>query len=116
PRHDPLALRALVVVALAATFFAAGGERTARIAAAFDWGNMLAPANVRLDAWVTPPAYTGRPPVILSAAGRDADANSAVLSVPAGSVLVVRASGARLDVSVSGGLTEAEPAQEAAPD
>jgi uncharacterized protein (TIGR02302 family) len=116
PRHDPLALRALVVVALAATFFAADGERTARIAAAFDWGNVLAPANVRLDAWVTPPAYTGRPPVILSAAGRDAGADSPVLSVPAGSVLVVRASGARLDVSVSGGLTEAEPTQEAAPD
>ncbi len=38
-----------------------------RIAAAFDWNGVLAPANVRVDAWVTPPAYTGKPPVILSA-------------------------------------------------
>ncbi len=116
PRHDPLALRALVVVALVATFFAAGAERAARIAAAFDWGNVLAPANVRLDAWVTPPAYTGRPPVILSASGREPDPDNAALSVPAGSTLVVRASGAGLDVAVSGGVTEAEPSGEAAPD
>jgi uncharacterized protein (TIGR02302 family) len=114
PRHDPLALRALVVVALVATFFAAGGERTARIAAAFDWGDVLTPANVRLDAWVTPPAYTGRPPVILSAAIRDPGSDATALPVPAGSVLVVRASGARLDVAVSGGLTEVEPSDAAA--
>ena len=28
-----------------------------RIAAAFDWNGVLAPANVRVDAWVTPPVY-----------------------------------------------------------
>ena len=72
PIHDPWALRALVVVMLVATYVAAGDERTLRIAAAFDWNGVLAPANVRVDAWVTPPLYTGKPPIILSAANRDA--------------------------------------------
>ncbi len=36
-RRDPYALRALVLLACIATFFAAGGERWKRVAAAFDW-------------------------------------------------------------------------------
>ncbi|MFB6461088.1 TIGR02302 family protein [Bradyrhizobium tunisiense] len=114
--HDPWALRALVMVTLVATFFAAGDERAMRLGAAFDWNGVLAPANVRVDAWVTPPLYTGKPPVILSAANREAAAlpASGPLAVPAGSTLIVRSSGGSLDVAVSGGLKEVAPA-EAAP-
>ena len=65
PRAIRYALRALVLILVVATFFAAGGERYRRIAAAFDWHGVVAPANYRIDAWVTPPAYTGRPPLIL---------------------------------------------------
>ena len=72
--HDPWALRALVMVMLVASYVAAGDERAMRVAAAFDWNGVLAPANVRVDAWVTPPAYTGKPPIILSAANKDAGA------------------------------------------
>jgi len=112
--HDPRALRALVAVLLAATFVAAGEERTARVAAAFDWQGVLSPANVRVDAWVTPPVYTSKPPVILSAANKDASASdTAPLPVPAGSTLIVRSSGGSLDVVVGGGLTEAAPAEQA---
>ncbi len=112
--HDPWAVRALVLLLVVTTAIAAGGDRTARLAAAFDWNGVLAPANVRVDAWVTPPLYTGKPPVILSAAGKDAaTAEAAPLSVPAGSTLIVRASGGQLDVAVSGGLTEAKPADDA---
>ena len=50
---------------LIATFLAAGGERHKRIAAAFDWQGVVLPANFRVDAWVIPPLYTGKPPVIL---------------------------------------------------
>jgi uncharacterized protein (TIGR02302 family) len=114
PIHDPWALRALVAVMLVATFVAAGEERTARVAAAFDWQGVLSPANVRVDAWVTPPVYTGKPPVILSAANKDAAASDAgPLPVPAGSTLIVRSSGGSLDVVVGGGLTEAAPAEQA---
>jgi uncharacterized protein (TIGR02302 family) len=114
--HDPWALRALVMVMLVATFFAAGDERGMRLGAAFDWNGVLAPANVRVDAWVTPPLYTGKPPVILSAANKEAAAlpASGRLAVPAGSTLIVRSSGGSLDVTVSGGLKEVAPA-EAAP-
>lgn len=113
--HDPWALRALVMVMLVASYVAAGDERTMRVAAAFDWNGVLAPANVRVDAWVTPPAYTSKPPIILSAANRDAGApDGAPLSVPAGSTLLVRSSGGTIDVVVGGGVTEIAPS-EAAP-
>ena len=65
-RRDPYALRALVLVLVIATFVAAGGERMRRISAAFDWQGVIAPANFRIDAWVNPPTYTGKPPVILA--------------------------------------------------
>jgi uncharacterized protein (TIGR02302 family) len=112
--HDPWAMRALVAILLVATYVAAGDERTARLAAAFDWNGVLAPANVRVDAWVTPPLYTSKPPIILSAANKDATTSDAgALSVPVGSTLIVRSSGGNLDVAVGGGLTEAAPAAEA---
>ena len=63
--RDPYALRGLVLILAVAAFFAAGGDRIKRIAAAFDWHGVVTPANYRIDAWVTPPAYTGRPPLIL---------------------------------------------------
>jgi uncharacterized protein (TIGR02302 family) len=115
--HDPWALRALVLVLMAATYIAAGGERTMRTQAAFDWNGVLSPANIRVDAWVTPPAYTSKPPVILSAANKEATgpggaASAGPLPVPAGSTLIVRSSGGSLDVAVSGNLTEAEPAEQ----
>ena len=117
PIHDPWALRALVAVLLVATFFAAGDERRMRIGAAFDWNGVLAPANIRVDAWVTPPLYTGKPPIILSAANKDAAAPAAVpaaaLPVPAGSTLIVRSSGGTLDVVTSGAVTEAVAVEQA---
>jgi uncharacterized protein (TIGR02302 family) len=116
--HDPWALRALVIVMTVAAYLAAGDERTMRLASAFDWNGVLAPINVRVDAWVTPPLYTGKPPVILSAANKDAalppsGAANAALAVPAGSTLIVRSSGGMLDVVTGGGITETAPTAEA---
>jgi uncharacterized protein (TIGR02302 family) len=113
--HDPWALRALIAVMMVATYVAAGDERAMRVAAAFDWNGVLAPANVRVDAWVTPPLYTGKPPIILSAANKEAAAlpEAGPLPVPAGSTLIVRSSGGTLDVVAGGGVTEAVPAAQA---
>ncbi|MGB8608133.1 TIGR02302 family protein [Bradyrhizobium sp.] len=112
--HDPWALRALVAVMMVAAYVAAGDERMLRVAAAFDWNGMLSPANIRVDAWVTPPVYTGKPPIILSAANKEAAAPAAgPLAVPAGSTLIVRSSGGTLDVVAGGGVTEAVPAEQA---
>ena len=77
------------------------------VAAAFDWQGVVAPKNFRLDAWVSPPTYTLKPPVILPGIrpGEVQQAMPSAIAVPTGSVLVVRASGnVNLDVAVSGGL------------
>jgi uncharacterized protein (TIGR02302 family) len=90
-----------------ATFFAAGGERMKRVAAAFDWQGVMMPADFRVDAWISPPPYTGRPPVILPGLRPGEPVQTAAtLSVPAGSTLVIRATGIHLDVATSGGLAE----------
>jgi uncharacterized protein (TIGR02302 family) len=106
-RRDPFALRALVAVLVVATFVAAGSERMKRIAAAFDWQGVMLPANFRIDAWVSPPTYTGKPPLILQGLrpGEPVQTAAALL-VPAGSMLVIRATGIHLDVVTSGGLAE----------
>jgi uncharacterized protein (TIGR02302 family) len=107
--RDPFALRALVIVLLIATFVAAGGERVRRITALFDWQGVVVPPNFRLDAWVSPPNYTAKPPVILPGVrpGDQAPVETAAVSVPVGSVLIIRASGqAQLDVAVKGGLQD----------
>ena len=112
--HDPWAVRSLVVVLMVATYFAAGDERIMRTAAAFDWNGVLASANIRVDAWVTPPNYTGKPPIILSAANKEAGVPVAgPLPVPVGSTLIVRSSGGTLDVVAAGGVTEAVPTEQA---
>src|SRR4029077_6699665 len=129
--RDPYALRALVLIACIATFVAAGGERWKRIAAAFDWQGVVLPANFRVDAWVTPPACTGKPPIILAGihpgeTARAADAAGEPGTVPArrppgaratrhaGSPRVVRATGKlHLDVAGSGGVTAVNEATHA---
>src|SRR5436309_4839956 len=109
PVFDPIAVRALVVLLVAATFFAASGERVRRITAAFDWAGVVQAKNFRVDAWVTPPAYTGKPPLILPGIRAGEPHQAALIqTVPTGSVVVIRASGAsRLEVVTSGGLAEA---------
>jgi uncharacterized protein (TIGR02302 family) len=99
-----------------ASFFAAGGERFKRIAAAFDWHGVVAPANFRIDAWITPPVYTARPPVMLQGLrpGDTAQATAPV-AVPAGSQLVIRATGkVNFEIVRHGGLEDA-PAEARAP-
>ncbi|MBI3434954.1 MAG: TIGR02302 family protein [Proteobacteria bacterium] len=105
--RDLYALRAGVLILFVATFFAAGGERSRRVAAAFDWQGVVAVPNFRLDAWVSPPNYTGKAPVILPGVrpGEPAATASASVAVPVGSVLVVRGTGnAQFDIAANGGI------------
>ncbi len=107
--RDPYALRALVVLALVTTFFMAEGERWKRVTVAFDFSGAIAPRLYRVDAWVTPPVYTGRAPVLLPGVRHDepAPGEIAAVSVPTGSVLVVRATGlASIELAALGGLAE----------
>ena len=93
---DRYALRAGVVVALIACAIVAGPQRYARVVAAFDFGEGVgAGPGYRMDAWIDPPPYTGKPPVLIDLAAdsaRDAD-HPRVIAAPAGSVVIVRSSG-----------------------
>jgi uncharacterized protein (TIGR02302 family) len=109
--RDPYALRGLVLILAIATFIGAGRERLSRVTAAFDWHGAVQAANFRIDAWVTPPTYTGRPPVILPGVRVGEQAREArAMAVPTGSVLVIRATGTHLDLATTG-LTEGGPDQ-----
>ena len=93
---DRYALRGGIVVALVACALVAGPQRYARVAAAFDFGEgTSAGTSYRMDAWIDPPPYTGKPPVLLDLASdraRDAD-HPVTIAAPAGSVVIVRSSG-----------------------
>lgn len=90
PERDPWAIRAvaplLLVVAFAFSFGPLGGSLTD----AFRAQAGAAPLPPRIDAWVTPPAYTGRAPLYLTS---DANRGEDVFTVPAGSQLAVRVTG-----------------------
>jgi uncharacterized protein (TIGR02302 family) len=101
---DRYALRAAILVGLVATAFIAGPERYGRLAAAFDWSlDGFSGGGRRLDAWIDPPAYTGKPPIVLRG---DASASGAVqkIEAPTGSVVVIRSSGGRPAIEVQGAL------------
>ncbi len=101
---DPLALRAIVPLILFIAFGVASGEHGPRIWAAFspqatNQGSLVP----RIDVWVSPPAYTDKPPLYLSgktaALSADTGSNSngehvsrtqSAHTVPQGSELVVR--------------------------
>ncbi|MFO1126077.1 MAG: TIGR02302 family protein [Methylocystis sp.] len=107
PQRDPYALRALALVAAVAAGFVAGDEKRARLAAAFDWrAASNIGAGARVDAWLEPPAYTGRPPIVLAKEGE------APVEAPANSTLRIRPADAGL--SVSGGLAAAATSEAAA--
>nr|WP_283949963.1 TIGR02302 family protein [Roseicella aquatilis] len=89
PARDPRALRAAVGLAVLAALVVAGAEAPERLRRAFTpaFAGPAPTPPLKLEAWVTPPAYTGAAPVFLDPAGGAA-------TVPAGS---------KLQLSVSGG-------------
>lgn len=87
-RHDRFALRAALLVALAAALVIAGPEAPSRLRRAVTPDLVFAAGRPPplLEAWITPPAYTGLPPLFLHPPG-------SAVSVPAGSRLSVTLSG-----------------------
>ncbi|MDQ0317099.1 TIGR02302 family protein [Amorphus orientalis] len=107
-RRDPYALRSVVGILLFIGLAAGSGQYWERVRAAFVMPEpSSAGPTLRLDAWVSPPAYTGMAPIFLTGANRPADAGP--IRVPVGSELVLRIQGVD-DVTVSraaGDATEA---------
>lgn len=95
-RLDPFGLRALVALLLVTAFAFSFGPGGGRVLDAFAPADAQAVAVARVDAWVTPPTYTGRAPIFLTDAG---GAGEGPIGVPEGSVLSVRLSdGAAADL------------------
>lgn len=90
--RDPYALRFLLPLVLLVAFLMAGPDRLDRIADAIRPGASAVEAPPRIDAWVTPPAYTSRPPIFLTGdAARPGSLDPNVpVKVPQGSVVTLR--------------------------
>ena len=105
--RDPYALRFGVAMLAFAAAVAAGPEMYGRLASAFDWrsdGAQAAVAASRIDAWIDPPPYAGRPPVVIDFKS----ANPQTLTVPEDSVLVVRGDPSVVGTRVDGGIAPSE--------
>ncbi len=99
-RADPVALRALLMLGVVAVAALVGDSAADRLRSAFRFNSLAALASARLDAWVTPPSYTTRPPVMLADGARGGTLSSStpakLVEVPERSVLIVRATGSGL--------------------
>ena len=92
-RKDPYAIRSALLLVLVVAALAAGPDRWGRIASAFTPAANTATALLRLDAWVTPPVYTGIAPIVLADGSEPVGAGAETfraLSVPERSQLLVR--------------------------
>jgi uncharacterized protein (TIGR02302 family) len=109
--RDVAALRFAAALLAVCAAFVAAAERYARVAAAFDWRSEAAIAQgFRLDAWIDPPTYTGKPPILLDARAKDVQK----ITTPVGSILVLRASGDSIAAQAEGALAPVAPADPAA--
>ena len=91
-RHDPFAFRAAVILALVVAWSFSFSNYGGRVGDLFTFAKPEAPkSDLRIDAWVTPPSYTGVAPLYLSGnVGKNA---TSALKVPVNSELTVRISG-----------------------
>jgi uncharacterized protein (TIGR02302 family) len=94
-RRDPWAVRVLAVCLLIIGYSAAGPHLNERLGSAFRNPFTTIEPPSRLDAWVTPPLYTSEPPIYLTGESAQLRDPGVPISVPEGSVLVVRTQGAR---------------------
>jgi uncharacterized protein (TIGR02302 family) len=113
-RYDPFALRALLLLLVCLLLVLVGDSASDRLRSAFRFGPLAKGAEARLDAWITPPTYTGKPPIML-ADGADhgqltdrtaLSKRAGPIEVPDRSQLILRATGAgvgALSLELSGG-------------
>jgi len=90
PDYDRWGLRALAGLLLVTAFAFSFGPFGGRISDGFIARATRDAVPPRIDAWVTPPAYTGKPPLFLTA---DANQAAQTFSVPQGSDVSLRVTG-----------------------
>lgn len=90
---DPHYIRLLTACFLVASLVAGRNEWGARLQRALTpttTGQAFNATATQLTVWVTPPAYTGRPPLMLSEAGKPISTDTSKHDIPAGSSLALR--------------------------
>jgi uncharacterized protein (TIGR02302 family) len=100
PRRDPRAFRLGLLVLLVACLVIAGGRAPARLAGAIMPSLPPGPGQpaTELQAWITPPGYTGLPPIFLKP-------DSGAVAVPSGSHLTVSVTGGTAEPTLALGTT-----------
>jgi len=115
PERDPWALRAAAALLLVVAFAFSQSPFGGRIADAFRPGTVFDSIPPRIDAWVTPPAYTGKAPLFLTADATSREATP--FTVPQGSEVSLRVTGGAGDETLSftdsSGKTHEIPLQKA---
>lgn len=106
PSRDPWGLRAAVALLAFVAFGWSFGPSGGRIADPLSAHSTIAAIPPRVDAWVTPPPYTGRAPIFLTS---DANRQQTAFTVPEGSGVTLRIIGGsgdeQLEFANAGGTT-----------
>lgn len=113
---DRFGFRAGAFLLVLVAALTAGPDRWRRLTSLLTPSSVQTAASARLDAWIDPPAYTGKPPVLLT--GRSADPKGEIrkVSAPVGSILVVRAADlGAFEIRTDGGLSVVDNGAEAEP-
>ncbi|MFB9981483.1 TIGR02302 family protein [Mesorhizobium kowhaii] len=90
PERDRWGLRAVAALLLVTAFAFSYGPTGGRIGDGFSAHGVHDAVPPRIDAWVTPPAYTGKPPIFLTA---DANQTTPTFTIPEGSDVSLRVTG-----------------------
>ncbi|OJF92296.1 TIGR02302 family protein [Pararhizobium antarcticum] len=90
-RHDPLGLRAVPVLLVCIAFAYSYSNRAGLLSDVVHLPQpVVSKPDVRIDAWVTPPAYTGRAPIFLTGSQAGQQATAEALRIPQFSDVTVR--------------------------
>lgn len=92
--HDPFALRVALLLMLAVVCAWQWTDLGSRLIAAFKVPEIPPSSDFRLDAWITPPPYTRKEPIILANGSLPETSAKDAVAVPQGSVLTVKINGA----------------------
>jgi len=108
-RRDTWGLRAALGLLLVVAWSSPGEDRRQRIADTLNPGTAIPHGTqIAVEAWITPPPYTGRAPIFLTRDGKAVQqpVGSAALSIPTGSLLKLRLAAAPSGFSVKFGAKE----------
>jgi uncharacterized protein (TIGR02302 family) len=97
-KQDPYALRMVLMLLVAIGVFFQSGKIKSLLAGAVTLPPLINTANMRIDAWVTPPSYTGKAPILIADGSKNATTTAnnkkkKPVLVPQNSTLTIRING-----------------------